>query len=204
MTEDSAPRYEFRMFAATLGALADRITAGAACMEVAESREFYLVTREPSRYNIKIRDSRIEIKELLGVERELELWRSLRACTFPLPAAFLRETLQPLLDVRMPDDAVGDSIEALMRTAVEACAELWCATVVKRRCHYAVSGCRVEIDDVRIDGSRLRSIAIESESADAVLVARARYGLEGYENVNFPCAVRRALGLEPIPGARGR
>jgi len=204
MTEDSAPRYEFRIFATTLDAIAEPIIAEAACSEVAESREFYLVTREPSPYNVKIRDNRIEVKELLRVERELELWRPLRAWAFPLPAAFLRETLPPFLGVSIRGDADGDSIEAFVRTVVETCAELWCAAVAKRRRHYAFSGCRVEIDDVRIDGSPLRSIAIESESVDAVLVARAQYGLEGYENVNFPCAVRRSLGLEAIPGAQGR
>ena len=58
--------------------------------------------------------------------------------------------------------------------------------VHKHRVRYTVGGCSSEVSDVVADGRTIRTIAIESEDAAAVVAAISSVGLDGYVNTSYP------------------
>ena len=56
----------------------------------------------------------------------------------------------------------------------------------KRRVRYVVNGCTAEVTDVVADGRTIRTIAIESEDAAAVVGAVREVGLAGFINTSYP------------------
>ena len=60
------------------------------------------------------------------------------------------------------------------------------ATIHKRRSRLTIGGCAGERTEVTVDGRSTRSVAVESEDADAVVEAVRALGLEGYVNTSYP------------------
>ncbi len=62
---------------------------------------------------------------------------------------------------------------------------------------YTVGGCSSEVSDVVADGRTIRTIAIESEDAAAVVAAVSSVGLDGYVNTSYPRALVALLEDRP-------
>ncbi len=60
-------------------------------------------------------------------------------------------------------------------------------------------GVIAEIADLLINGAAIKTIAVESVDVEAVLKVKATLGLEEYENVNYILAIKRIIGMEPLP-----
>jgi hypothetical protein len=73
------------------------------------------------------------------------------------------------------------------------------ARVFKQRFHFTIENCLVEINELLINGAAIRSVAVEATDAAAVLRVRDMVGLQPYENVNYLQAIKRILGLAPLP-----
>lgn len=199
--DEVVARYEYRIFAAGLGLVEERLRALADCEAIQESREVYLLWPGALDRNVKLRGGGIELKLRIGQEDGLERWRPAGRWEFPLAAAVLHERLLAGLDEKgcLPRIGAALSRNDLLGSVVPACRDLVRANLFKRRFRFTLSGCATEIDDVRVNGAALASLAIEAEDPQAVLAARARLGLEGRENVAYPLAVARVLGLAPLP-----
>ena len=61
----------------------------------------------------------------------------------------------------------------------------------------------VEINDLPVNGAAIKSVAVEAANAAAVLRVRDMVGLRPYENVNYLLAIKRILGLAPLPNPTG-
>ena len=68
--------------------------------------------------------------------------------------------------------------------------------VYKRRVRYTVGGCIAEFSAVQADGTQLRTVAIESEDAAAVIAAVREVGLGGWANTSYQRA-RRMVDRAP-------
>lgn len=73
------------------------------------------------------------------------------------------------------------------------------ANLFKRRFRFTIQDCPAEIDQVLVNGAAIESIAIESEHAEQVLALRSALGLEAFENVAYPLAISRIMGIRPLP-----
>ena len=73
------------------------------------------------------------------------------------------------------------------------------ANVSKHRVRYSAGECSAEVDKILVNGALIRSVAIESEDAAAVIALRRELGLVECENVSYPLAIARIMGLEPLP-----
>jgi hypothetical protein len=192
------PRYEFRAFGQEFGAVADTIRQLADREAVEESYEVYLVAVGAQDYSVKVRRGALDIKQRVDVQQSLERWRPLGKWPFPLRTMELEGTLP--------------SIAACLRQARYERSEFLLATtgpggafrranVFKCRFRFHVNRCATEIDDILINGAAIRSIAIESEDPALVAEFRSRVGLGDHENVSYPLALARTLGLAPLPDA---
>jgi hypothetical protein len=65
----------------------------------------------------------------------------------------------------------------------------------KRRRRFAVDDCQAEQDDVRVQGKRVQTVAVESTEVEVVLAAQERLGLDAYTNVNYVSAIKQIIGM---------
>jgi hypothetical protein len=197
---DVVPRFEFRAFAQTFGLAAEKVRRYAACRDIDESFERYLIVAGAENHNVKIRGGRLEIKRLIERRDSLERWEPVAETNAPVARGFLRETLFPALGVAAVDWSRAEySIDDLLAEVVGPRREFWTATVFKRRFRFTVDDCPTEIDDLLINGAAIRSLAVEAEQPGRLLAVMGKLGLSEYENVNYPRAIRRVMGLEAWP-----
>jgi hypothetical protein len=197
------PRYEFRAFAQSFGLVEERLRAGRPSEQIRESVEFYLVPTEDEERNVKIRHKTLDIKQLIAVQEGLEQWRPALKADFPLSAQAIRDQVMPALGVEVGTLTREVYTAAqLVEEVVRPHPALAVAHVFKRRFGFTVRGCTAEIAELLINGAAIRTVAVESEDEEAVRGTKTLLGLNDYENVNYPRAIRRVLGLAPLPPAR--
>lgn len=201
-------RFEFRAFAQSFGIVTRKLRQAAACDSIEESRESYLVSSEPDSQNVKIRRGRLEIKRLVRTLEGLEQWEPAGASDFPPDPAFLRENVFPALSVTCaaPDSKTelqpeksGGGWNEWLDQVIRPHPGLARAAVFKRRFRFQLGECSAELDDVLVNGAAIRSAAVESTDPREVLRVLEQLELSGYENVSYPRALRRILGLERLP-----
>ena len=69
------------------------------------------------------------------------------------------------------------------------------ALVHKRRAHYLLDDCMVELTELSADGSTTRTIAVESPDPALVSATVSTLGLDGRRNVSFARGVKALLGF---------
>ena len=77
--------------------------------------------------------------------------------------------------------------------------DLVAVNVFKRRFAFTINGCIAELADVLVNGALIRTANLESTDVEAILEAKKMVNLEEYENVNYLMAIKRIIGMEPMP-----
>jgi exopolyphosphatase/guanosine-5'-triphosphate,3'-diphosphate pyrophosphatase len=127
----------------------------------------------------------------------LERWEPVMKAAFPLSPADVARAFEAL---RLRAPTTGRSsydLQSFVDELVRPSGALRAVTVRKRRVRYEVLGCTSEVSDVTVDGKAVRTIAIESEDAAAVLSAVRSVGLQGYVNTSYPRGLRAVLDGAP-------
>jgi exopolyphosphatase/guanosine-5'-triphosphate,3'-diphosphate pyrophosphatase len=194
-TGEIVPRWEWRTFGDDLGT-ADQQLAGLPAERSEASDELYILS-EHGDASVKIRDGLMDVKHLerLSAEHELELWRPVMKAAFPLSndeAAFVLTTLQGTL----PASARAEySLADFLDELVAPDPALLAAAVHKRRAHYTVDNCMVELTQLRTEDRTTRTLAIESPDPVRVSALIYRFGLGGRRNVNVARGLKALLGF---------
>ena len=193
------PRWEWRTFEAVPRAAADHLL-GQQPLQVQTKDEIYLLS-PTSEASVKIRDAQLEVKCLEERDESgLELWRPVLSTVFPLQASVVGEALQLLhvpVSSSLPDAA---DPAAFLDTCLAQEPGLHAVRVHKTRTLYRLSECRAEITDVRAAGRTLRTLAVESESLQAVVAVLHAMGLAGRPNQNYPATLKAFIGMPRFTG----
>jgi exopolyphosphatase/guanosine-5'-triphosphate,3'-diphosphate pyrophosphatase len=190
--ETIIPRWEWRTFAASFGD-ADRRFSHVPPGRVQESDELYLLA-PASDANVKIRDRLMDIKILEQVNADgLEQWRPVLKAEFPLPDAAAAQ-LCAVLHVAPLSVRAAYTLEQVQVELTHPSRGVRAVHVRKKRRHYTVGGCLAEMTEVIADGHATRTIAIESEDPARVQAAVREMGLERFENISYPRALKGLLG----------
>jgi hypothetical protein len=192
------PRLEFRAFAYDFGPTRDKLHHLATLKDIEEQTDVYLITRNNHSHNVKVRDGRLEIKYLIHKKNGLEEWRPIYQAAFPLTASQLCWELFTSLNVVAPtleSDSYDEKEfwEELTKLQTSICL----VHVIKHRFRFNYRSCNAEISNLWANGIPLQTLAIESEDDKTVLELRAKLDLQNYENVNYPLALQRIMGLAP-------
>ena len=194
------PRYEFRAFAQSFGRVIGEIRGRAAPELIRESTDIYLVTNGNDTHNVKLRYNQLDIKRLDHVEQELEQWYPALKLDFPVAVGHISEGIFPALKVQSPDlPRETYTAEQFLLEAIWTHPDVHQARVFKQRFHFIIEGCMVEINELLVNGAAIKSVAVEAADAAAVLRVRDMIGLRPYKNVNYLLAIKRILGLAPLP-----
>ena len=195
------PRYEFRTFAQNFGLVEDKIRIFSRCEKYRESREIYVLSAGNNENNTKIRDDKMDIKVIVKEEQGLEQWAPRMKGEFPMAVEMIRDEVFPALVVPVPHfERSRYTLDQFQYELIRPHKDLSAAQVIKRRFGFTISGCITEIADLLVNGAAIRTVAVESEDPEAVLHAMEILGLRAYENVNYLLAIKRIIGMEPVPG----
>jgi hypothetical protein len=194
------PRYEFRAFAQNFGLVQDKIRSYSACEKYRESGEVYILAMDNNENNTKIRDDRMDIKVLVKKEQGLEQWSPRMKGGFPMTVEMIGDEVFPAFGVSVPQfSRARYTLDQFLNEVITPHRDLSAARVFKRRFGFTVYGCMTEMAELLVNGAAIRTVAVESEDREAVLQAKAMLGLHEYENVNYLLAIKRIIGMEPLP-----
>ena len=194
------PRFEFRTWARNFGLVETKMRALSPCEQIRESREIYIVSAANNENNTKIRDRLMDIKVLVAEKEGLEQWNPRMKGEFPMAADTLRNEVFPAFGVDMPALARESyTLAEYLDEVIRPHPDLAPVQVFKRRFAFTVNGCITEIAEIEINGAGLQTVAVESVDVPAILEAKRVLGLDEYENVNYLRAIKRVIGMEPLP-----
>ena len=198
----SPDRYEFRVWSHDLSTLFTRLREAGDESEPEESSEVYVVSRYQSVFNPKVRDGRLDVKELLGTHKRLELWHPHLKAQFPIRLQTEQQSVCRILSLSQPRDwDTIDTAESFLRDIVEPCPHLVLVPVRKIRTRFNLGSCSAEFVAVVAGKLERETVCVESEDANAALRVVARLGLGGRENCNYQRALRAMFGIDGMTRA---
>jgi len=195
------PRFEFRTWARNFGRVEEKLYALSACEKIRESNEIYIISAGNNENNTKIRDRLMDIKVFVQEKEGLEQWNPRMKGEFPMRASTLNTDVFPAFGVEIPKLSDEEyTLGAFLRDVVRPHPRLIPVRVFKRRFAFTINDCITELGEIRFNGAMQQTVAVESVDIDAILEAKVMLGLNEYENVNYLRAIKRVIGLEPLPG----
>ena len=198
--QDIQARYEFRAFAQHFGPAEEKMRKLAKFERFRESSEIYILSAANDEHNIKIRYDTLDIKVFVKEEQGLQQWQPKMKAEFPAKMAIIRDEIFPALNVTVPElKRPAYSLVQFLDDIIKPHQNVWLAQVYKRRFGYTLNGCISEIAELLINGAAIKTIAVESLDVQTVLQAKEILGLQEYENVSYLLAIKRILGLAPLP-----
>ena len=194
------PRYEFRAFAQNFGLAEEKMRKLSKLDKFRESLEIYILSPSNNENNVKIRYHTLDIKVWVNEEKGLQQWTPRMQAEFPMKMEVLRDDVFPALGTAVPEFSRSEyALEQFLEDIMIPHPELVFAQVLKRRFGYTINGCISEIAELMINGAAIKTIAVESVDVEAALKAKEMLGLQEYENVNYLLAIKRILGMVPLP-----
>lgn len=194
------PRYEFRAFAQNFGMVETKLRKLAKCEQIRESFEIYIISAANSDNNTKIRERKMDIKVFIEKKEGLEQWNPRMKGEFPLEVETLRREIFPAFGVAEPAfQRERYTLQEYLDEIIFPHPQLTAVSVFKLRFAFTVNGCITEIANLLINGAAIQTVAVEHTDLPAILKAKTMLDLEEYENVNYLRAIKRIIGLEPLP-----
>jgi exopolyphosphatase / guanosine-5'-triphosphate,3'-diphosphate pyrophosphatase len=188
------PRWEWRAFGDDFDS-AETLLAAYMPDRVQESDEVYLLSRE-SDASVKVRDGLMDVKRLEAVnDNGLEQWRPVLKSAFPLGAADVATTLHALGVAGPETTRDAYTLEQLLAEAIEPNDSLTAVEVQKRRAHYLLDGCMVELSEISSGGRAAHTIAVEHEDPELVAATVRELGLQDRPNVCLARGLKTMLDL---------
>jgi exopolyphosphatase/guanosine-5'-triphosphate,3'-diphosphate pyrophosphatase len=190
-TPEIRPRWEWRTFASSVGPALAAFDAMAST-GVQESDETYLLA--PGGDVVKVRDGLLDVKLLREVSPAgLQRWEPVLKAAFPVGADDVTRATEALGVAAGPLARATYTLDEFLDEVARPSGAIRVVPVHKRRVRYRVNGCSSEVSDVDVEGRTIRTIAIESEDADAVLEAVHAVGLDGFLNQDYRTGLAAAL-----------
>jgi len=194
------PRYEFRTFAQNFGMVETRMRKNSKCEQIRESSEIYIVSAANNENNTKIRDRKMDIKVLVETKQGLERWNPRMKGEFPMKTEMIKNEVFPAFGVEAPEFKREEyTLDQYLSELIMPHPQLTAVQVFKRRFAFTINGCITEIAQLLINGAAIQTVAVELEDVAAILKAIDILGLTEYENINYLLAIKRIIGLEPLP-----
>jgi exopolyphosphatase/guanosine-5'-triphosphate,3'-diphosphate pyrophosphatase len=195
------PRFEFRIFGTHLEEVEGKILELSPKEKTREMRSVYLLAAGNPDHNIKIREGIMDIKTLEQKKDGLEQWSPFLVGEFPLKAEVIKSVVFPALGTESPVfDREEYSLQQFIDELITVDPDISIAYVCKKRHAFTISKCITEVAEIKVNGATIKTICIEAEDPKKVLKAKKKLHInEKTENVNYPLALKRIMGLVELP-----
>ncbi len=194
------PRFEFRTFASSFGIVEEKMRKLAPVDKIRESSEIYIMSAGNNENNTKVRDDLMDIKVFVKEEKGLQQWNPRMKGSFPMERSSLADEVFPAFGVSTPELTRDQyTLDQFLNEIILSHQDLSAVKVFKRRFAFTINNCIAEIGDVYINGAHMQTANIESVNIEDILKAMEMTSLDEYENVNYLMAIKRVVGMEPLP-----
>lgn len=198
--EQVKPRFEFRTFAQNFGIVIKKMRDLSTCSGIRESNEIYIMSSGNNENNTKIRDGKMDIKVFVKEQLGLEQWKPRMKGVFPMAASTIRDEVFPAFGVDVPDFKRDQyTQDQYLKEIIDVHRDLNAVRIFKRRFAFSVNDTIVEYGEILINGAAIQTVAVESTDLQAIVKAKTMLALDEYENVNYLLAIKRVIGMEPLP-----
>ena len=189
------PRWEWRTFGEAFGEGEARIQAHPQG-NFKKSGEKYILSRK-SDENCKIRDDLMDIKSLQQVNNDkLEQWYPTLKEGFPISKLAVERLFKEFFKADVPAlEKDSYSYEEFLALVGQQ-PDLVVVDVEKERSIYTINMAIVEIADVAFNGVATRTVCVEHADPEVVMKTVRELGLEGFENINYIQAMKKAVGIK--------
>jgi len=189
------PRWEWRTFTNDLGKAEENIRKHPEG-KTRESSEVYILS-EVSMDNTKVRDDLMDIKTLQQVnEDRLELWLPIMKGAFPLPVTEIEKVFK-CFRVSLPKfERTEYTFQQYIDEVIKPSKLLKAVNVHKKRTGFTINNCIVEIAEVTVDGSKIKTAAVEMEDPAAVIGTVKELGLDAFPNINYLRGLKNMVGMK--------
>lgn len=161
------------------------------------SRETYLLVPD-ARINVKIRNDRLEVKQLLASDPAgIQQWSPTLQAELPLASSELAALLRIWQCEPAGEFPRRLPARELMRWLLGRVPSLQVIPLKKWRRRYEVDGCRAERATIHARGAILESLAFEHEDPAVLLATLNSRGLDPACNTSYPLALCRLIGWDP-------
>jgi hypothetical protein len=192
------PRAEFRVFGqGILESVKARMWNGKTVLYQARTMpaETYVLSRQTSDANVKVRDGLLDIKVKTGETPEgYEIFQPRGKFKFPVKRAELA-AIASALSVVIPCSAETCSFDEFLGQ-IRHHPELVAVKVEKVRYGFTIDGVICEYAQVYFNGAMVESACVESEDYAAMRTVVEGLGLSAMANVNYLKAAKRVVGME--------
>lgn len=201
MVSSVIPRYEFRIFGNNLAEYENKIQELSPKEMTREMDSVYLLTPWRRKNNIKIREGVMDIKNLEQEYKGLQQWNPVLVGEFPIVANVIKSVVFPALGIESPVfERKEYTLKQFVDEVVTIDPDLAVAYVWKTRHAYTIGACITEIAEIKVNGTSIKTICIESEEPEKVIEAKQLLGINrNVENVSYPLALKRIMGLTKLP-----
>lgn len=201
MVSSVIPRYEFRIFGNHLEEIEKKINELSPIEQTRQMNSIYLLAAGNPNHNIKIREETMDIKSLEQEQDGLEQWNPFLVGEFPLKAEIIKSVVFPALGTSSPVfDREEYTLQEFLDELISVDPDITVAYVCKKRHAFTVGKCITEIAEIKVNGAAIKTICIEAEDPKKVLKAKKKLEIdESFENVNYPLALKRVMGLVEFP-----
>ncbi len=197
--ELSKPRFEFRTFgqdfSESIGLMSELSILVPEKVRQRQSDEIYIVSHFNDSNNIKIRDSKIDIKTYVQTVKGLEQWNPLMKVEFPISSTKLNTDIFPSLQVELPRLTKDEYTISELLEMIDNCLDLQAVRVQKERFGYMVNETICEVANVSINDTLVVSINSESTEIKNVLKTLDDVKLNHFENINYLKGIKRIIGM---------
>ena len=142
----------------------------------------------------------MDIKILVEKSQGLEQWNPRMKGEFPMKKEIIQSDVFPAFGVTEPQFNRDEyTLEQYLEEIIIPHEQLAAVSVFKRRFAFTINGCITEIAQLLINGAAIQTVAVELEDVDAILKAIDILDLNDYENINYLLAIKRIIGMAPLP-----
>jgi len=191
------PRAEFRVFGSgVIDTVQKRMWDAGAILQKARRMpaETYILSRNTSAANVKVRDGLLDIKLRIGETPEgYEIFRPAGKFQFPVQQADLDAILKHL-QVDAAPGKVSCTFDEFIAMA-RAHPDLVPVTVEKMRYGFTIDGVICEYAQVWFNGALIETACCESENYSGMKKVIEALGIDGMPNTSYVNAAKRVTGL---------
>lgn len=201
MVSSVIPRYEFRVFGNHLEEIERNIYDFSSLEQTREMHSIYLLAAGNPNHNIKIREGVMDIKTLEQEQDGLEQWNPILVGEFPLKSEVIKSVVFAALGTHSPVfDREEYTLQQFIDELIAVDPDITIAYVCKKRDAFTVGKCITEIAEIKVNGATIKTICIEAEDPKKVLKVKKKLHVdEEMNNVNYPLALKRIMGLVELP-----
>ena len=192
---DEHPRFEYRVWAATLEGVRNKLQQLAIAPRTETSEETYLISATTYKCNAKIRRGRMSIKALLAMEQRLELWKPVLEAEFPLDRSLIAKQVFPGLELGSPDLRRSRySRDEFVNEVIRAEPQIAMVTILKKRTRFRLDECLAEFTLVTTGKVARETVAVEAIEPSPVLRLIRQLDIASMPNTNYIRFLKQVLG----------